>query len=79
MYLLSHAQIFKLAKHSVFPELHSGLIWIKTVFANVKRERERERERERNWCMHVLSGISKCVGGLTSREREIERMHGAYT
>ena len=69
VYFLSHAQIFKLAKHSVFPEFHSGLIWIQTVFANV----EREREGERDWCIHILSGKSKCIGGSTSRERERER------
>ena len=40
-----------------FPEYHSGLIWIQTVFANV--ERERERERERDWCMHIFSGKIK--------------------
>ena len=60
--------IFKLAKH-FFPEFHSGLIWIQTVFANVIREKERERD----WCVHILSGNSKYIGGSASRERGGER------
>ena len=59
--LLSHAQIFKSAKNS------SGLIWIQTVFANLKRERERD------WYIHILSGKSKCIDRWTRRERERER------
>ena len=56
---------FEMSSHLVtvitfFPEYHSGLIWIQTVFANVKeRERERERERELDWCMYIISGKSK--------------------
>ena len=48
-----------------YHEYHSGLIWIQTVFANVKRERGRERERL------VQARQSKhCIGGSASRERE---------
>ena len=39
-----------------FPEFHSGVIWI-------------QRERG-GWCMHILTGKSKCIGGSTRRERE---------
>ena len=55
-YFLSHAQI------TFFPEFLKGLIWIQTVFLQMYRERE--------WCMHILLGKSKCMGGWTSRERE---------
>ena len=41
--------------------IHSGLIWIQTVFANVNRERERD------WYMHIISGKSKCIERSTSR------------
>ena len=36
---------YRMRKFVNFPEFHSGLIWIQTVLANVKRERERERGR----------------------------------
>ena len=51
-------KIFKLTNNS------SGLIWIQTDFANLKKERERD------WYMHILLGKSKCIDRSTSRERE---------
>ena len=71
VYFLSHAQIFKLAKHSVFPEFHSGLIWIQTVFANV--ERERERERETGAYTSFRENQSASADRQVERERERER------
>ena len=63
---IAHEHIF-LIDETFFPEFHSGLIWIQTVFANVNGERERD------WYMHILSGKSKYIDRSTSRERETER------
>ena len=53
-----------------FPEFHSGLIWIQTVFANVNRERERER------LVHAHPFGSASADRQVEREREREReMH----
>ena len=64
---IAHEHIV-LIDETFFPEFHSGLIWIQTVFANVNGERKRERD----WYMHILSGKSKCIDRSTSRERERE-------
>ena len=71
-YFLSHAHIFKLTKHS-FPEFHSGLIWIQTLFANVNRERKRERLVHAHPFrkIEVHRQIDKETD--TERERETER------
>ena len=50
-----------------FPEFHSGMIWIQTVFANVNREKERDRENG------ACTSFRECIGGSASRERERER------
>ena len=47
-----------------YPEYHLGLIWIQTVFANVKRERD--------WCRHVKVNIAS-ADRQVERERERER------
>ena len=36
-------RMHKFLNETFFPEFHSGLIWIQTVFANVNKERKRER------------------------------------
>ena len=42
--ILSNAhEHFFLIDETFFPEFHSGLIWIQTVFSNVNGERKRER------------------------------------
>ena len=48
-----------------FPEFHSGLIWIQTVFENVNRKRERETG--------ACTSFRECISGSASRERERER------
>ena len=48
-----------------FPEFHSGLIWIQTVFANVNRERERER------LVHAHPFGSASADRQVEREREM--------
>ena len=39
-FYIAHENIF-LIDETFFPEFHSGLIWIQTVFANVNGERKR--------------------------------------
>ena len=60
-YFLSHAQNFKLTKHSF---LNSIRVW-----SGSKPFLQMKIERKRDWCMHFLPGKSKCIGRLTSRER----------
>ena len=55
----------------IFPEFHSGLIWIQTIFANVnERERERE-ERERLVYAHPFGEIKVHRRIDKEREREV--------
>ena len=60
-YFLSHAQIFKLAKHSLLNSIRSDLD--PNRFCKCKF-----REKERDWYMHILSGKSKSIDISTSRE-----------
>ena len=53
-----------------FPEFHSGLIWIQTVFANVNRERKRER------LVHAHPFGKFKVHRQIDKERERERERG---
>ena len=61
---IAHEHIF-LIDETFFPEFHSGLIRIQTVFANVNGERKRERD----WYMHILLG---------STDRQVERERDVF-
>ena len=52
-----------------FPEFHSGLIRIQTVFANVNKDRKRERERETGTFTSFRE--NQCIDRSTRREREM--------
>ena len=56
-----------LINKTFFPEFHSGLIWIQTVFANVNRERKRER------LVHALPFRKIKVHRQIDKKRERER------
>ena len=53
-----------------FPEFHSGLTRIQTIFANVNKDRKRERERERLVHSHPFGKISASTDRQVERERE---------
>ena len=58
---------FFLIDETFFPELHSGLIWIQTVFANVNGESEKVRET--GTCTHFRENQSASTDRQGERER----------
>ena len=60
-----------LINETFFPDFHSGLILIQTIFANVNREREKERET--GTCTPFQENQSASTDRQVERERERER------
>ena len=66
--VLSIACTHFLIGETFFPEFHSGLIWIQTVFADVNRE----KERETGACTSFRENQSASADRQVERERKRE-------